>query len=38
MELEKITYVIDLGGANATWWLKLLHLLSHTSASPPAQT
>jgi hypothetical protein len=35
MELGKIAHVIDLGGADATWWLELLHLLASTSASPP---
>jgi hypothetical protein len=34
MKSEKIAHVVDLGGANATQWLDLLHLLACTSASP----
>jgi hypothetical protein len=38
MELEKIAHVIDLDGADAMWWLELLHLLARTSASPPCMS
>lgn len=35
MESEKIVHVIDLGGADATQWLELLHLLAARPEGPP---
>ncbi|EES02045.1 scarecrow-like protein 3 [Sorghum bicolor] len=35
MESEKIVHVVDLGGADATQWLELLHLLAARPEGPP---
>nr|CAB3475420.1 unnamed protein product [Digitaria exilis] len=35
MESEKIVHVIDLGGADATQWVELLHLLAARPEGPP---
>ncbi|XP_062208069.1 scarecrow-like protein 3 [Phragmites australis] len=35
MESERIVHVIDLGGADATQWLELLHLLAARPEGPP---
>jgi len=35
MESEKMVHVVDLGGADATQWLELLHLLAARPEGPP---
>jgi len=35
MESEKIVHVVGLGGADATQWLELLHLLAARPEGPP---